>query len=45
MFIKGFVAGLDEGQPFGCESEVPGGGEICFIGSGLSLVGVVIVAI
>ncbi len=45
MFIKGLVAGLDEGQSFGCESEVSGLGEVRFIGGGVSLVEVVIVEI
>ncbi len=45
MLVKGLVAGLDEGQSFGGESEVSGRGEICFIGGSVSLVEVAIVEI
>ncbi len=45
MRVKGFVAGLNEGQSFGCEGEVPGRVEVGFIGSGVCLVEVVIVEI
>ena len=43
--MKGFVAGLDGGQPFGGESEVSCRGEIGVIGSSVSLVEVAIVMI
>ncbi len=45
MGEKGLVAGLNEGQSFGCESEVFGRGEVGFIGAGVSLVEVVIIEI
>ncbi len=45
MRVKGLVAGLNEGQPFSCESEVFGRGEVGFVGAGVSLVEVVIVEI
>ncbi len=45
MRVKGLVAGLNEGQSFGCKSEVPGRGEVGFIGTGVGLVEVVIVEI
>jgi hypothetical protein len=43
--IKGLIAGLNEGQSFGCESEVSGWGEVGFVGAGVSLVEVVIAEI
>ena len=45
LLVKGFVAGLDEGQSFGGESEVFCRGEIGAIGSIVSLVEVAIVEI
>jgi len=45
LLVKDFVAGLDEGQSFGGESEVSCRGEICFIGGSVSLVEVAIVEI
>ena len=43
--IKGLVAGLNEGQSFGCESGISGWGEVGFLGVGVSSVVVVIVEI
>ena len=45
MRVKCLVAGLNEGQSFGCESEVSGRGKVGFIGAGVSLVEAVIVEI
>ena len=45
MLVKDFVAGLDEGQSFGGESEVSWRSEIGAIGSIVSLVEVAIVEI
>ena len=45
MLVKGLVAGLDEGQSFGCKSEISGWSEVGFIGAGVSPVVVVIVEI
>ncbi len=45
MRVQGLIAGLNEGQSFGCESEVSGRGKFGLIGAGVSLVEVVIVEI
>ena len=43
--VKGLIAGLNEGQSFGCESGVSGCRKVGFIGAGVSLFVVVIVEI
>jgi hypothetical protein len=43
--VKGLVVSSNDGQAFGCKSEVSGRGEVCLIGRGISLVEVVIVEI
>ncbi len=45
MCVEGLIAGLNEGQSFGCKREVSGRGEVGSFGSGVSLVVVVIVEI
>ena len=45
MGVKGLVASLNEGQSFGCESEVTSRGEVGFIGADVRLVEVEIAEI
>ena len=45
MGVKGLIVSFNDGQAFGCKSEVPGRGEGGLIGGGVDLFEVVIVEI